>query len=88
MVSAKFSKPGELTVEITWIGGAGKYELEKKDPDQELAAIRPIVKMLGVVNQQSRNEALLDEIVEDIFAACPSIYGRYGENGIWVIIPK
>ncbi|MFP7495103.1 antibiotic biosynthesis monooxygenase family protein [Terribacillus saccharophilus] len=54
-------KSGELTVEITWkdkqsyidwVSGEDFkriHELEKKYPDQELAAIRPIVKMFEVV---------------------------------------
>lgn len=31
--------------------------------------------------KQPNKEALLDNIVEEIFAAYPSLYERYGENG-------
>ncbi|MFP7478687.1 hypothetical protein [Terribacillus saccharophilus] len=31
--------------------------------------------------KQPNKEALLDKIVEEIFAAYPSLYERYGENG-------
>ncbi|QXE02122.1 antibiotic biosynthesis monooxygenase [Terribacillus sp. DMT04] len=56
-------KPGELTVEITWedkqsyidwvSGDDFKriHDLEKNYPDQELASIRPTVKMFEVVAQ-------------------------------------
>ena len=33
------------------------------------------------MNEQFRNDALLDKIVEEIFNAYPSLYERYGENG-------